>query len=171
MALIDTPRLRLRPRVPQDIESIIAMDSDPEVRQFMGGPLDPDIHRKEVLANIIAGRPEHRSWAIEWKDRAGGFLGMCLLRPLEGTGFTCMGWRLMRQHWGQGLATEAARAVLSHAVHVLGIDPVVAIVDPRNLASIRVAEKIGLLQVGNGYHFGTQQIVFRADAADVSRSA
>jgi RimJ/RimL family protein N-acetyltransferase len=169
MTLIDTPRLRLRPRVPEDIESIIAMDSDPEVRRFMGGPLDPDIHRKGVLANIIAGRPE--AWAIEWKDRAGGFLGMCLLRPLEETGFTCMGWRLMRQHWGQGLATEAARAVLSHAVHVLGIDPVVAIVNPRNLASIRVAEKIGLLQAGNAYHFGTQQIFFRADAADVTRSA
>jgi RimJ/RimL family protein N-acetyltransferase len=48
----------------------------------------------------------------------------------------------------------------------LGIDPVVAIVDPRNLASIRVAEKIGLLQVGTAYHYGTRQIFFRADAAD-----
>ena len=159
--LIDTPRLRLRRRVPEDIESIIVMDSDPEVRRFMGGPLDPDIHRKGVLANIIAGRPEHRSWAIEWKDRA-GFLGMCLLRPLEGTGFTCIGWRLMRQHWGQGVATEAARAVLDQALHALAIDPIVAIVDPRNLASIRVAEKIGLLQVGTASHYGTQQIFFRA---------
>jgi RimJ/RimL family protein N-acetyltransferase len=141
------------------------MDADPEVRRFMGGPLDPDVHRKEVLSNIIAGRPEHRSWAIEWKDHA-GFLGMCLIRPVEGTGFTCLGWRLMRQHWGQGVATEAACAVLDHALHVLGINPVVAIVDPRNLASIRVAEKIGFLQVGGACHYGTQQIFFRADAAN-----
>jgi RimJ/RimL family protein N-acetyltransferase len=167
MTLIDTARLHLRPRVPEDIESIIVMDSDPEVRRFMGGPLDPDNHRKAVLANIIARRPEHRSWTIEWKDRE-GFLGMCLLRPLEGTGFTCIGWRLMRQHWGQGLATEAACAVLAHALNVLGIDPVVAIVDPRNHASIRVAEKIGLRQVGTAYHYGTQQIFFQADVADVT---
>src|SRR5258705_2267990 len=124
------------------------MDTDPEVRRFMGGPLDPEIHRKGVMANIIAPPPRHWAWAIEWKDCV-GFLGMCLLRPLEGTDFICIGWRLMRQHWGQGFATEAARAVLAHALRVLRIDPVVAIVDPRNLASIRVAEKIGLRQAGS----------------------
>jgi hypothetical protein len=60
------------------------------------------IHRKEVLANIMTGRAKHWSWTIERKDRA-GFVGMCLLRPLEGTAFICMGWRLMRQYWGRAL--------------------------------------------------------------------
>lgn len=129
----------------------------------MGGPLDPEMHRRQVLANIVTGRPKHWSWAIELKDRA-GFLGMCLLRPLEGTAFICMGWRLMRQHWGQGFATEASRAVLDHAFRALAIDPVVVIVDPRNLASIRVAEKIGMRQVGTMYYYGTQQIFFQASA-------
>src|SRR6516164_9152933 len=167
MILIGTQRLRLRPRVEGDIEPIIVMDADPEVRRFMGGPRDPEIHRKEVLANIATPPPTHWSWAIEWKHRP-GFLGMCLLRPLEGTDFICFGCRLLRQHWGQGIATEAARAVLAHALHVLGIDPVVAIVDPRNLASIRVAEKIGLRQVGTAYHYGTVQIFFRLDAIDAT---
>src|SRR5215467_11995816 len=78
------------------------MDTDPEVRRFMGGPLDPEIHRNGVMANIIAPPPRHWAWAIEWKDCV-GFLGMCLLRPLEGTDFICIGWRLMRQHWGHEL--------------------------------------------------------------------
>ena len=167
MTIIDTQRLRLRSRAQQDIDPIIVMDTDPEVRRFMGGPLDPEIHRNGVTANIIAAPPRHWAWAIEWKDSV-GFLGMCLLRPLEGTDFICIGWRLLRQHWGQGIATEAARAVLAHALHVLGIDPVVAIVDPRNLASIRVAEKIGLRQVGTAYHYGTVQIFFRLDAIDAT---
>jgi RimJ/RimL family protein N-acetyltransferase len=143
------------------------MDADPEVRQFMGGPLDPQGHRVEVVANILRGRPKHWSWAIERKDRV-GFLGMCLLRPLDGTEFICMGWRLLRQHWGQGFATEASRAVLDHAFRVLGIELVVAIVDPRNFASIRVAEKIRLRHVGTILHCGTEQLLFRAEAAELT---
>jgi RimJ/RimL family protein N-acetyltransferase len=166
MTLIQTPRLRLRPRIPEDVQSIITMDSDPEVRRFMGGPLDPEIHGKEVLANIVVGRARHWSWAIELKDSA-GFLGMCLLRPLEDTGFICMGWRLIRPYWGHGFATEASRAVLQQALGALAIDPVVAIVDPRNIASIRVAEKIGMRQVATAYHYSSEQVFFRATAADL----
>lgn len=77
-----------------------------------------------------------------------------------------MGWRLMRQHWGQGFATEASRAVLDQALRALAINPVVAIVDPRNLTSIRVAEKIGMRKAGTMYYYGTEQTVFQATAAD-----
>lgn len=166
MMLIETPRLRLRPRVREDVVPIVIMDSDPEVRRFMGGPLDPEIHRREILANILIERPNHWAWAIERKDRV-GFLGMCLLRPLGSTDFICIGWRLIRQHWGQGIATESARApVLDHALRVLGIDPVVALVEPGNIASIRVAEKIGMRRVDTSLYHGKEQILFRADVAD-----
>src|SRR3974390_2510303 len=101
MTLIKTARLHLRPRVREDVEPIVCMDSDPDVRRFMGGPLKPDIHRREVLANIACERSQHWAWTIERKDRT-GFVGMCLLRPLEGTPYVCMGWRLLREHWGQG---------------------------------------------------------------------
>jgi RimJ/RimL family protein N-acetyltransferase len=166
MTLIETARLRLRPRALGDVEPIVMMDSDPEVRRFMGGPLDPESHGKEVLSNIMSARAEYWSWAIERKDRA-GFLGHVLLRPLEGTAFICMGWRLMRQHWGQGFATEASQAVLEKALRALSIDPVVAIVDPKNLASVRVAEKIKMREVGTRHYYGTEQLFFRADAADL----
>ena len=92
MTLIETARLRLRPRVREDVEPIVSMDSDPEVRRFMGGPLDPDNHRKEVLANIACRWPRHWAWAAERKDRV-DFIGMCLLRPLVGTSFICIGQR------------------------------------------------------------------------------
>jgi RimJ/RimL family protein N-acetyltransferase len=166
MTLIETARLRLRPRIREDVELIVIMDADPEVRRFMGGPLDSADHRKEVLANMVVARPNHWYWTIERRDRA-GFLGMCALRPLEGTAFICMGWRLLPQHWRQGFATEAAHAVLDHALRVLGIDPLMAIVDPRNLPSIRVAEKIGMRRTGTAYHYGTEQILFRADAGEL----
>jgi RimJ/RimL family protein N-acetyltransferase len=65
--LIETARLRLRPRVREDVVSIVTMDSDPNVRRFMGGPLDPQVHREEVLANILIAPSKHWSWAIERK--------------------------------------------------------------------------------------------------------
>ena len=63
---MDTARLRLRARMLSDLEAIVAMDADPVVRKFIGGPLDAASHREEVRRNIVQGRPEpHASWAIE----------------------------------------------------------------------------------------------------------
>jgi RimJ/RimL family protein N-acetyltransferase len=147
------------------VEPIVIMDSDPEVRRFMGGPLDPEDHHNEVMANVAVPRPNHWYWEIERKDCV-GFLGMCPLRPQEGLAFNYMGWRLLPQYWRQGFATEAAHAVLDQVFGVLTVDPVVALVDPRNLASIRVAENIGMRRTGAPYHYGTDQLIFRADATD-----
>ena len=69
---------------------------------------------------------------------------------------------------GPRLRTEASRAVLEHALRVLGIDPVIALVEPRNFASTRVAEKIGMRRVGINYHYGKEQILFWASMADLT---
>ena len=55
---MDTARLRLRARTLCDLEAIVAMDADPVVRKFIGGPLDPASHREGVRRNIVQGRPE-----------------------------------------------------------------------------------------------------------------
>lgn len=110
-----TRRLRLRPRTLEDVDTIIAMDGDPDVRRFLGGPLDAETHREEVLRNL-RGRPEpHASWAIELRGQA-GMLGLCGLSASEETGHTQIGWRLQRAARGNGIATEVARAVLMRAL-------------------------------------------------------
>jgi RimJ/RimL family protein N-acetyltransferase len=60
-----------------------------------------------------------------------------------------IGWRLPRKAWSAGIATEAARAVLQHAFATLCLPEVVAEIDPSNLASIRVAKKLGLVRRGD----------------------
>jgi RimJ/RimL family protein N-acetyltransferase len=55
-----------------------------------------------------------------------------------------IGYRLARSAWRQGYATEAARAVRDYAFFTLGIRRLIALIDPENLASVRVAEKIGM---------------------------
>jgi RimJ/RimL family protein N-acetyltransferase len=167
LTVIETARLRLRPRALGDLESIVEMDADPHVRLYIGGALYPVSRRAELRTRILRGRPEpHASWAIEWKDRL-GFLGICDLSLGEETGFTQIGWRLLRQNWGQGIATEAAQVVLHRALFCLGLDPVIALVHPENHASTRVAEKIGMRRDGATSFRGAPQLIYCADAVSV----
>jgi RimJ/RimL family protein N-acetyltransferase len=132
------------------------------VRRFIGGPLDPTAHREEVRRHIVQGRPEpHASWAIEWRDRP-GLLGLCGLSPCEETGSTQIGWRLLPFAWGQGVATEAARAVLARALGPLGLREVVTLIHPDNHASLRVAAKVGMTRAGVVRYRGTLQLLYRA---------
>jgi RimJ/RimL family protein N-acetyltransferase len=122
------------------------MDANPRVRQYIGGPLDRATHREEVRRRIVEGRPApHASWAVEWRDHP-GFNGLCHLSHSEEAGLTQIGWRLHPSAWGQGVATEAARAVLVRALGPIGLPAIVALIAPENRASIRVAEKIGMTQ-------------------------
>jgi RimJ/RimL family protein N-acetyltransferase len=162
--IIETNRLRLRTRTLSDLEAIVAMDADLLVRKYIGGPPDPVSHRDGVRRNIVQGRPEpHASWAIEWRT-ASGLLGLCGLSLSQETGLTQIGWRLRSCVWGQGVATEAARAVLAHALGPLGLPVVVALIHPDNRASIRVAEKIGMTQCGVGRFRDAPQLVYRAES-------
>ena len=162
---LETVRLRLRARVAADLDAIMALDADPAVRAFIGGPPDPKAHRAELARNIVLGRPEpHASWAIEWRG-APGLLGLCGLSLWEEGSITQIDWRLRRTAWGHGVATEAAGAVLARALGPLGLRAVVALIHPDNTASIRVAEKIGMLPCGGTQYWGTSQILYRAGEA------
>lgn len=81
-------------------------------------------------------------WATE--ERATGrFIGRIGLWNPEGWPGLEVGWLLDRQVWGRGFATEGGRAALDHAFTVLGVDHVISVIDPDNIRSIRVAERIG----------------------------
>jgi RimJ/RimL family protein N-acetyltransferase len=159
MTALETVRLRLRPRTLDDLEPIVAMDRDREVRRFIGGPLDAEPHRAEVRSNIVNGRPMP-AWTIEWKELP-GFLGQCSLNRSHLPQATELSWRLVRTSWGQGVATEAAAAVLRHAVEELRSEPVAALIHPGNRASQRVAEIIGLRPAGETVFWGARQLIYR----------
>ena len=160
MRTLETARLQLRPRTLADLDAIVAMDSDPEVRRYVGGPLEPVAHRAEVRKNIVDGRPApYFAWAIEWKDQP-GFLGQCALNPSPRPGVVEISWRLAKPNWSQGIASEAAVAVLDHARRDLRLQPIVALVHPQNGASTRVARKIGLQLAGETLFKGALHHVY-----------
>jgi RimJ/RimL family protein N-acetyltransferase len=74
----------------------------------------------------------------------GPLIGFCGLQPLSGTPDIEIGWWLARDCWGRGLATEAAHSALRDGFERLGLQRIVSIAQPANVASIRIMQKIGM---------------------------
>lgn len=132
-----------------DLDACLAMDRDPLVTRFIPGPwADPAAHRAFAEDRIRRAYPSGMGyWSI---IASTGFVGWILLTPLDLHGLEIeIGWRLIRAAWGHGYATEAARPVLDHALHMLGLQRVIADIDPENTASVNIACKLGLVPDGS----------------------
>ena len=145
---IETTRLRLRPLREDDTEELSRIFSDPAVVLYSGG-------RSPTLEQVRRGIRQHISeyyrnhgyglLAAELKD-TGEIVGRIgfLETEIDATGDAELHYHLAPTAWGNGLATEAARAVLEWGFEQGRLDRVVAVIHPENVASRRVAEKCGL---------------------------
>lgn len=143
----ETDRLILRPRGLQDLDASVAMDRQSGVTDFIEGPWDDPVrHRAFVLDRITRAYPAGLGyWSIFMKQAPDRFIGWVLLIPEDGEGPDVeIGWRLHPESWGHGYATEAAMPILGHGLTTVGLDKVIADIDPMNKGSRRVAEKIGM---------------------------
>ncbi|MDQ8727608.1 GNAT family N-acetyltransferase [Bradyrhizobium sp. LHD-71] len=142
---IETPRLRLRPFTTSDFEAFARMSADPEVIRYLGNGLP--IARINAWFEMAAFVGHwHLLGFGEWlaEDKAtGAFVGRIGLQRPEGWPATEVGWMLTREHWGKGYATEGGRAALEYAFGHLRIKRVISMIHPENVASIRVAERLG----------------------------
>jgi ribosomal-protein-alanine N-acetyltransferase len=159
-----TPRLALRAFTPADVAAAHAFYSDPEVMRFVG---DGPAATVQDTAAWLRHYAEHQArdgftfWAVV--QRAGGALiGDAGLYRHVGREEIEVGWTLARGAWGCGYATEAGAACLAAAFGPLGLPEVVAVVDARNAASARVAERLGMAPAGRREAYGREHLVFRA---------
>lgn len=142
-----TQRLLLRPRTLADTDACMVMDENPEVTRFVTGPWgDPAAHRAFIIERTRGPySPGLGYWSLFLKAAPETFIGWILLIPEEAINPDIeIGWRLERSAWGNGFGTEAARAILTHAFTGLTVERVIADINPANVASIKVAEKLGL---------------------------
>lgn len=145
---IRTPRLALRPWRDEDLAPFAAMNADPRVMEFFPRPLD----RAESDAAVARIRDHFARhgfglWAVEVPGVANfiGFVGLAIPR-FEAPFTPCVeiGWRLAREHWGRGYATEAARTVLEYGFRDLALQEIVSFTATANLRSRAVMERIGM---------------------------
>jgi len=159
---LETERLVLRMFRESDTDAYAEMVSDPEVRRFLGG--GKPVERAEAWRNMamILGHWHLRGygmWAVE--ERASGeMVGRVGCWRPEGWPGLEVGWTLRRRFWGRGYATEAARASIDYAFKALGQTRVISLIDPDNVNSIRVAERLGEKPSGEWEVFGTKVIVY-----------
>ena len=174
--MIETERLLLRAWQPSDDAPFAALNADPEVTRYLSGPMRRD-ESDELLARIRGHWHQHGFglYAVEVKQSGAfaGFVGLAIPSFLPAVlPAVEVGWRLGREHWGQGYATEGARASLEHAFGALELRQVISIIDPRNTASVRVAERLEMERGRDRIHPVTRVrlAVYAKNAEDAASS-
>lgn len=179
-----TDRLVLRGLEPTDVPAVHDLYSRTEVQRWIGSGrvmADLDEARELVEGRRATVLPEPMGvWAIEVEE---GVVGMLLLKPLPVSGTPLaadprnpelmlesdeveIGWHLHPDLWGRGIATEAATTVLAHA-RAHGLTRVVAVTHPDNVASQRVARRLGMTGTGlTDRYYDTTTTCFTLDVAD-----
>jgi RimJ/RimL family protein N-acetyltransferase len=167
-----SPRLRLRQFRPDDIDDLHAMDGDDRVMRYLGTGLAGRTREQSVraLELMIAHYAQHPGYGLLHGSRRDDttFVGACGVFPLPGADDIEIAYRLPHACWGQGYATEMAKAVLDYAFHTLGLPRIVGITWPENLASQRVLVKIGMRDARIAVHYGRPMRVFSATRETLS---
>jgi ribosomal-protein-alanine N-acetyltransferase len=171
--VIETDRLVLRQMAWDDLDALAELYADPEVMRYIGSgqPRTREQSQKSLelfmtdnahawSPETLARLPQLRQvierggpfglWATVLKAE-GRMIGRCGLIPwnLDGRHEVEVGYMLAKPYWGRGLATEAAVAIREHGHHRLGFRRLVSLIQPGNVASRRVAEKVGMRYEGD----------------------
>lgn len=152
--IIVTERLRLRPWQESDIAPYSQINQDPLVMQHLRGVRLAEESRQHVadyresLASY--GYGNLAAELLETGQFVGCFGLSNLLDYMPIAPAVDIGWRLDRAFWGQGLASEAARACLADGLNRVGLKRIIAYTSTRNQRSISVMKAIGMTQVPNG---------------------
>lgn len=146
--IAQTDRLLLRRLRAEDAAALEAVLGDAEVMRYSMGVLT----QAEIFAWLreqVEGyaRRGFGPWAVVLRQTGGliGYCGLFQLPDVGGLPAVEIGYRLARSSWGHGYATEAVCAVRDYAFASLGLTRLIALIDPANTASIRVAEKAGMV--------------------------
>ncbi|MBV9783602.1 MAG: GNAT family N-acetyltransferase [Acidisphaera sp.] len=146
--MIETPRLILRAWRDSDFPPFAEQNADPVTMRFLPKLLSRD-ESDAYVRRLQAHLHDHGfcKWAVEAPGVAPFIGAVGLMRVPFEAGFTPaveVAWRLHRRYWGQGYATEAARAAIADGFLRVGLTEIVAFTALSNLASMRVMERLGM---------------------------
>lgn len=151
MTILETSRLRLVPITDEHLDGLHAMNSDPEVMRYLSGRPET---REETQAMISRVKARWTDWGFSWFslfDKASGeivgaagvqYLGLDKANPHE------IGWRLRKDKWKLGLASEAAQRLAAFAFDDLKAPLLCSVCHTGNQASARVMERLGMRYTG-----------------------
>ena len=174
MTVLTTDRLRLEPFHERHASGLHAMNTDPEVMRYL-------FARPETLADTLESirrvQARWQRWGTSWwsfiEPASGEVVGAGCIQHLRTDGDepdpACpleIGWRLRRDHWHQGLASEAAVAMAGFAFEALGAPLLYAVCDPANHASAAVMKRLGMRYRGIERWYAVDVVTY-----EISRAA
>ena len=152
---LSTARLTLEPLTAAHSDEALAMFADPALSRYMSVDLSVRENACAMLERRLAysGPPALGHWAIR---ESNGFVGIAHLRPsfelppelIE------IGSFVDTSQTNRGIAVEAGAALLEYGLSTLGLPAIWALIDIRNIASTKVAQRLGFIRVGAGHHYG-----------------
>jgi RimJ/RimL family protein N-acetyltransferase len=146
--ILETKRLILRHLIMDDLDELFALYRDPDIRRYFPEGVKNYDDTKEELEWHMNGYPDHPElglWATVHKE-TNKFIGRCGLLPWEINSKleVEIAYLLDKSFWHQGLATEAAMGIMKYAFEKLNLSRLICLIDPENIASQRVAQRIGM---------------------------
>ncbi len=151
--VIETERLKLRPFTISDVDDVLEYTNDSEWAEYQVN-IPPVPHTREDVETLVAMFSDPSNWealqifAIELESKVIGEIYLNQRDEDRQNERAELGFSLSRQHWGKGLMTEAAHAVINWAFQTYSFNRMFATCDPRNSRSIRVMEKLGMSREG-----------------------
>lgn len=135
-----------------DLPALTAILSDPEVMKYSVRGVCDEGATRQFIEWCLSCYDSHGigPWALIDKigDQLIGFCGVCP-ETVAGREEIGLGYRLAQRYWGKGLASESAKAVIEYAFTEKRLSSIVAIIEPENIASLRVAENTGFKSFEN----------------------
>jgi len=171
MIIFETEQLQFRPLTTADLDDLAALYADPEVMRFLGGP-----RNKDEVQRVLSGYFREYSiygdsfFAIIQKSDQ-RFIGYCALlkQEVEGELEVELVYALATQYWQRGLALEGILALRNYGLQQLGFSRIAALIPPKNMASLHIAQRIGMQyerdvdQWGQHFHLYAVKQPKRAD--------
>lgn len=164
--LFTTENLYFRRFVAADADSVLKLNSDPLVTRFTHDIIYTRAEAEDLLNRSIISHYNkygYGRWAVLRKSDD-QFIGWCGLKFRPSTGLVDLGYRFIRQFWGQGYATEAAQATIQYAFDELKINLIAAAAEPDNGASVRILTRCGFRPTGKGEVDGFPVILFQLES-------
>jgi [ribosomal protein S5]-alanine N-acetyltransferase len=166
--LIETNRLILREFQRKDLQELAPILADPNVMKFSPTGVNSIEQVEKKIEGFISSYEElgFGKWAVILKE-SNQLLGYCgiAVDRIDDKDETELGYRLDSRYWEQGLATEAASAVIKYGFEQIKLPYILGIVERANLASVRVLEKVGMRHERTTIFHEVEMDVYRVDTA------
>ncbi len=149
----------IEPFQPKHIQAAIPLFTDPQVREYLGGPIPPEM----VLPRLTQWAQSDEIYFAIMRKKDGAFLGVVDIVPHHEPGRMELSYLFLPQYWGQGYAYDSIRRILAYCREDLHMTQIVSETQKRNTRSCNLLQRLGYTLEKELIRFGAEQRLYCMD--------